>query len=314
MNILVTGGVGFIGSHLVDRLLLLGHNVTVYDAMIHGFVTSWRDAAVAKYPDRFKMIRGDMGAGERLMEALYDQDLVYHLAANADVRGGTKFPGRDLEQNLLATNRLLEHMRQAKVARIAFASTSAVYGNQTVFPTSEDAPFPVQTSLYGASKVAAEGLISAYCYGFGMWATIYRFAPVLGERYAHGHVWDFYQKLKTDPHHIMVLGNGKQAKSYVYVADVIDALVLEVIQQPRMAPPVLIYNVGTDEVCTVDQSLDWICEEMGVQPERQYTGGEGGWPGDPPRIELHCGRLRNLGWKPTVSIRDAVIRTVRSFE
>ena len=218
-----------------------------------------------------------------------DQDFVFHLAANADVRFGTDHPARDLEQNTIATHNVLEAMRLAGVRRIAFSSTGSVYGEPSVFPTPEDCPFPVETSLYGASKVAAEALISAYAYGFGLQATIFRFVSILGERYSHGHVFDFLKKLTLDPTRLEILGNGKQRKSYLYVQDCVDAMLLAVANAHA---PVSIYNLGTDEYCMVDDSVGWICQELGVNPERQYTGGERGWIGDSPFIFLDCSRIR----------------------
>ena len=180
-----------------------------------------------------------------------------------------------------------------------------------MFPTPEDCPFPVQTSLYGASKLAAEGLIGAYCVGFGMQGLIFRFVSILGERYTHGHVFDFYRKLLEDPTSIEVLGNGRQRKSYLYVQDCIDAMLLAA---ERASEPVSIFNLGTDEYCAVDDSLGWICEELGVRPERRYTGGERGWIGDSPFIFLDCARIRSLGWRPKLTIREAVVRTLRYLE
>jgi UDP-glucose 4-epimerase len=166
---------------------------------------------------------------------------------------------------------------------------------------------PIQTSLYGASKLAAEGLISAYCEGFGIQATIFRFVSILGERYSHGHVFDFYRKLQADPRRIEVLGNGKQRKSYLHVQDCIDAMLAAIDTD---GPRVNIFNLGTDEFCDVDQSLSWICDELGLSPRRVYTGGERGWIGDNPFIFLDCSRIRTLGWRPQVSIEQGVRRTL----
>ncbi len=198
-------------------------------------------------------------------------------------------------------------MRQGGVKRIVFSSTGSVYGEASVIPTPEDCPFPVQTSLYGASKLAAEGLISAYCEGFGFNGLIFRFVSILGERYSHGHIFDFYRKLLADPTHIEVLGNGRQRKSYLYVHDCLNAVLLAV---DRLPTGLSILNLGTDSYCTVDDSLGWICQELGVQPQRSYTGGERGWIGDNPFIFLDCARVRSLGWLPTVSIEQGVRRTL----
>jgi UDP-glucose 4-epimerase len=299
---MVTGGAGFIGSNLVDGLLAAGHGVTVYDAFSTG---RWEFLPT---DERLRVVEGDVLELDQLETAMRGQDAVVHLAANADVRHGPEHPRRDLEQNTIATHNVLEAMRRSGVGRILFSSTGAVYGDARVHPTPEDCPMPVQTSLYGASKLAAEGLISAYASAFGMQATIFRFVSILGERYTHGHVFDFYRKLLADPTSIEVLGDGRQRKSYLYVKDCVAAMLLA-LEQVR--EPVGIFNLGTDELCTVDQSLGWICDELGVSPRRVYTGGDRGWVGDSPFILLDCARMRGLGWAPTVSIEDAVRRTLR---
>jgi UDP-glucose 4-epimerase len=204
---------------------------------------------------------------------------------------------------------VLEAMRQNGVPRIAFSSTGSIYGEAEVFPTPENAPFPVQTSLYGASKLAGEGLIQAYCEGFGIQGYIFRFVSILGERYTHGHVFDFYQKLLANPNQLEVLGNGKQRKSYLYVQDCLDAI-LTAIQHPQAQAKVNIFNLGTDEYCEVNDSLGWICNGLNLNPVRQYTGGERGWIGDSPFIFLDCTKIRSLGWQPKLTIRESVGRTL----
>lgn len=304
LKILVTGGAGFIGSNLVDRLLGLGHHVTAFDNLRTGQL---RFLAHAAEQDNFRLVKADLLDRDALRSAMQDQDLVFHLAANADVRFGTDHPGRDLEQNVVATHNVLEAMREQGVQRIGFSSTGSVYGEPNVFPTPEDCPFPIQTSLYGASKAAAEGMISAYCEGFGIDAIIFRFVSILGERYSHGHVFDFYKKLLDDPHHIDVLGNGQQRKSYLHVQDCIDAILTAFDNAEARLE---IYNLGNDEYCTVDQSLGWICDALGVQPERHYSGSQRGWIGDSPFIFLDCARIRRLGWRPKLSIREGVLSTL----
>jgi UDP-glucose 4-epimerase len=199
-------------------------------------------------------------------------------------------------------------MRTLGVKRIAFASTGSIYGEPELFPTPEDAPFPVQTSLYGASKLAAEGLISAYCEGFGMQGYIFRFVSILGERYLHGHVLDFYKQILAHPDTLHVLGNGKQRKSYLYVQDCVDAMLLALA---KADDKVNIFNLGTDEYCQVDDSINWICQYLAVSPTRLYSGGERGWVGDSPFIFLDTSRIRSLGWRPKLSIGEGVIRTLQ---
>jgi UDP-glucose 4-epimerase len=244
---------------------------------------------------------------DKLTRAVRGVEFVFHLAANADVRSGTDHPGKDLEQNTIATFNVLEAMRVNGVRRLAFSSTGSIYGEPHVFPTPEDASFPVQTSLYGASKLAGEGLIAAYCEGFAFNACIFRFVSILGERYSHGHVFDFYRSLRADPSVLRVLGNGRQRKSYLHVQDCIDAMMIAV---ERSTSGVNIYNLGTDEYCEVNDSIGWITHQLGLSPRLEYTGGERGWIGDSPFIFLDCRRVRSLGWTPKLSIRDGILRTV----
>lgn len=304
MNYFVTGGAGFIGSNLVDRLLADGHHVTVFDNFSTGQRQFLADAAKNK---QFALVEGDLLDTQLLNRAVAGHDFVFHLAANADVRFGTHHPDRDLKQNTIATFNVLEAMRANRVTRIGFSSTGSVYGEPDLFPTPETAPFPIQTSLYAASKVAGEGLISAYAAGFGFQACIFRFVSILGERYTHGHVFDFYAKLLANPHEIEVLGNGKQRKSYLYVQDCIDAIFTVVAEATE---PVTVVNLGADEYCMVDDSLGWICERLGLNPRRNYSGGQRGWIGDSPFIFLDTARLMSYGWRQKVSIRDAVVRTL----
>ncbi len=308
MRCFVTGAAGFVGSTLVDRLLQDGHTVVGYDNFSSG---QPEFLAQAREEPRFSLVRADALDLDGLTRAMQDAEFVFHLAANADVRYGTVDPRRDLEQNTLATFNVLEAMRANGTSRVAFASTGSIYGEPEVFPTPEDAPFPIQTSLYGASKLAAEGLIEAYCEGFDMRGCIFRFVSILGERYTHGHVFDFYRQLRRDPETLHVLGNGKQRKSYLYIQDCIAAMLLAM---EKAQAKVSIYNLGTDEYCLVDESIDWICEHLGLSPRRIYSGGDRGWIGDSPFIFLDCARIRALGWRPTLSIREGVIRTLRYLE
>jgi UDP-glucose 4-epimerase len=306
---LVTGGGGFIGSHIAERLLADEAEVVVYDNFSTGqrrFVEALGDK------DGATIVEGDVLDRELLSRTLAGCDVVFHMAANADVRFGLEDPGRDFRQNAQATYEVLEAMRANGVRRIVFASSGSVYGEPEVFPTPEHAPFPVQTSPYGASKLAAEGLIEAYCEGYGFTGIILRFVSVLGERYTHGHLYDFYKSLREDPSSLTVLGNGEQRKSYIYVGDTIDGIGLLVDRHQE--PGAWIYNIGTDEVTTVDWSVRTICEHLGVEPEIVHTGGERGWIGDSPLIHLDCSRLRGLGWAPSHTIAEAVDRTLHWFD
>jgi UDP-glucose 4-epimerase len=305
MRYFVTGCAGFIGSSLTDRLLADGHSVVGYDNLSTG-----REIFLARACEHaaFRLVRGDILDGAALGAAMRDSDAVFHLAANADVRFGAERPGIDLEQNTVGTHRVLEAMRTNGVRRIAFASSGSVYGEAALIPTPEDAPFPIQTSLYGASKCAAEGLLAAYSAAYGLQAHIFRFVSILGERYTHGHVFDFMKQLRADPRSLRVLGDGRQRKSYLYVGDCVDAMLLAVAHARE---PVSILNLGTDEYCELSASIAWICTALGAAPAVEYAGGERGWIGDNPFLYLDTRKIRALGWQPRLSIREAVERTVR---
>ena len=283
----------------------MGHRVVGYDNLSTGQLSFLRDAGANA---QFQFVKGDLLDLRALTEAMDGSDFVFHLAANADVRFGTQHPTKDLHQNTIATVNVLEAMRATGTKRIAFASTGSVYGETEVFPTPENAPFPLQTSFYGASKLAAEGFIEAYSEGFGIQGFIFRFVSILGERYTHGHVVDFYCQLKSHPEVLHVLGNGKQRKSYLYVQDCVDAIVTAI---EKCTTKMNVLNLGTDEYCEVDDSIRWICGELGVTPELKYSGGDRGWVGDNPFIFLDCSAARALGWRPKLTIQEGVVRTVR---
>ncbi len=306
MRYVVTGCAGFIGSSLTDRLLENGHDVIGIDNFSTG-LTEFLEKA--NQSPRFTLYEVDLLDKEGINPAFKNVDAVFHLAANADVRFGTNHPHKDLEQNAIATFNVLEAMRSHNVKTIAFASTGSIYGEAPVIPTPEDAPFPVQTSLYGASKLAAEGLIQAYCEGFGYKGYIFRFVSILGERYTHGHVFDFYKQLLVDPSKLTVLGNGKQRKSYLYIQDCLDAI-LFAMSKPSQSK-VEIYNLGTAEYCQVNDSIGWICDYLKFNPERTYTGGERGWIGDNPFIFLATDKIQQLGWKPKLTIQQGIQQTIK---
>jgi UDP-glucose 4-epimerase len=302
---IVTGCAGFIGSNLVDRLLADGHHVTGVD----NFSTGQRRFLEGALPHpNFQLVEIDLLDLDALKQAFVGGVAIFHLSANADVRFGTDHPRKDLEQNTIATYNVLEGMRANGIKKIAFSSTGSVYGDMPVIPTPENGPFPIQTSLYGASKAAGEGMIAAYCEGFGFQSCIFRFVSILGERYTHGHVFDFYQKLKADPTRLPVLGNGKQRKSYLYIQDCIDAILLAM---DKATGKVNIFNLGVDGYCEVNDSIGWICEELGVKPQIEYSGGDRGWIGDNPFIFLDTKRIQALGWKPKFGIREGVLKTVQ---
>jgi UDP-glucose 4-epimerase len=308
MRVVVTGGGGFIGSNLVDRLLELGHEVLAVDNLSTGHLRFL--SAAASHPS-FRFEEVDLVAvGTGLRDLMRGADAIVHLAANADVRFGWDDPDRDLRQNVIATQRVLEAARHEQVHRLVFSSTGSVYGEAPIIPTPEDGPFPVQTSLYGASKLAAEGLIQAYAEGAGLHATIFRFVSVLGERYTHGHVIDFVRALRRNPDVLRILGDGAQRKSYLDVQDCVAAIVMAITYDRFRGE----LNLGVDDSCLVTESARWICERLGVDPVFEFTGGDRGWIGDNPHIYLDTTRVQALGWQPTHSIRDSVERTVDWLE
>jgi UDP-glucose 4-epimerase len=311
MKLLVTGGAGFIGSTFCDRALLEGHEVLCFDSLITGNRTFLEEAF---NNPRFTFVRGDICAYEEIEEACaaYAPDWVVHFAANADVRRGLEHPRKDLEVNTIGTWNVVEAARKTGVKKFLFSSTGSVYGEPEVFPTPEDAPFPDQTSLYGASKVAGETLISAYCHGYGMTGIVFRFVSILGPRYTHGHVFDFVRQLMAHPEKLDVLGDGNQNKSYLHSADLMDGLwcAIQSVEKGILTAPYTVLNIGHDSSLTVKESIAAITKRMGVTPTLAFAGGVRGWIGDSPRIQLATEKLKGLGWKTTHSLEEGVSDTV----
>ncbi len=309
-KIFVTGAAGFIGSSLVDRLLSLGKQVVGWDNFSTGLEKFIEGAQQS--PD-FKLVRGDNLDLPALTQAMAGCDTVFHLAANADVRFGLNHPRKDLEQNTIATFNVLEAMRANGIKRIAFSSTGSVYGEADIIPTPENAPFPIQTSLYAASKVAGEGLIHSYCEGFKFEGYVFRFVSILGERYTHGHIFDFYKQLLDHPDHLKVLGDGTQRKSYLYVQDCLSAMlhVMNAGLALKTKHNVEVFNLGTPEYVQVKNSIGYICQHLGLQPRLEFTGGERGWVGDNPFIFLETKKVQATGWKTELTIQQGIIRTLQ---
>jgi UDP-glucose 4-epimerase len=304
MRYVVTGAAGFIGSHVCDALLDADNTVVGVDNLTTGQLPFLERASTF---DTFSLQQLDLvDAGTRLNDCIEGADAVVHLAANADVRYGWDAPRRDLEQNVVATLNVLEAMRATGVRRILFSSTGSIYGETQTIPTPEDAPFPVQTSLYGASKAAAEGFLGAYAEAGELSVTIFRFVSILGPRYTHGHVIDFVAQLRADPTSLPVLGDGTQRKSYLDVSDCVRALTSRLAH----APDFEVFNLGSDNYCTVRDSIGWITERLGVTPELKFAGGDRGWVGDNPFIFLDTSRIRATGWAPNHTIKEAIERTV----
>ncbi len=307
MRIVVTGGAGFIGSNVVDALLERGDDVVVLDDFSTGDEAFLEAARTGPHAAGLSVAKTDVFRdGDGLAELFADAAAVLHLAANADVRFGWNSPRRDIEQNVLATHNVLEGARLAGVGQVLFSSTGSVYGEAPVVPTPEDSAIPMQTSLYGASKFAAEGFLGAYTEGTPLRATVFRFVSILGARYTHGHVIDFVRQLREHPDHLVVLGDGTQRKSYLEVSDCVAA----VLSRIGVGEKFEVFNLGVDDYCTVRDSIGWITARMGVTPELRFTGGDRGWIGDNPFIYLDTARIRATGWTPRYTIREAVERTV----
>ena len=306
MRALVTGGAGFIGSHLVDRLVSQGDEVLVVDNLssgVLGFIQSHIDSGAVKF---HKVDLKDLDSLKPLMNGV---DMVYHLAANPDIRLGTRITDTDLKEGTIATYNVLESMRLAGVGKIAFASSSVVYGENAPMPTPEDHGPCLPISLYGASKQAGEGLIGAWVGTFGLQAWIFRFANIIGERGTHGVIFDFIHKLKADPSRLEVLGNGLQEKSYMEVGDCVDAI-LHVIANTNET--INLYNLGSNDTCSVRNIAAIVVRETGCHDASiEYTGGDRGWAGDIPKAMLSINRLKDLGFNVNYDSEEAVAHTAR---
>lgn len=303
MKIMIFGGAGFIGSALAAKLLSEANEVTVFDSLYTGKAENLSGCSGKK---GFKFIKGDMRKLDEVKKAVRGQDMAYHLAANADIRGGMENTFLDLEFNAITTYNALEAMRLCDVKKMAFTSSSAVYGEPSVFPTPETYGPLRPTSLYGASKIAAEGYISAFCEDFGMQSWIFRFVNILGAANNHGVVGDFIRKLKKDAHSLYILGNGKQRKSCLHISDCISGIAAGVAHGKEATN---LYNIGNDDWVAVDEIAAQVVAAMGLKNVKyKYSGGERGWLGDMPFVFLDNKKLRATGWKPSMPSKEAVFR------
>lgn len=303
MKCFITGGAGFIGSHLVDRLMKEGHSVVVYDNLSLG-----REEFLRHHfgSSRFRFVKGDLLDAKSLVAAMKGCDVVFHLAANSDIIKSSKHTRIDLEQGTIATYNVLEAMRSSGVKKIVFTSSNVVYGEAKKLPIPEDyGPlFPI--SMYGASKLACEGLISAFCHNFGFKAWIFRFANVIGPRVTHGVVLDFYSKLQKTRKELEVLGNGRQAKPYIYVTDVVDGMLFGFKHSDEW---VNYFNLGTDGLTAVSKIAEEVLAVLKLKGTKiRYAGGVRGWPGDVARVSLAMVKLKSLGWKPRYAKSDDAMR------
>jgi UDP-glucose 4-epimerase len=307
MKCVVTGGAGFIGSHLVDRLLEKGNEVTVIDNLSGG-----RLEFIERFfpDDRFNFIKHDL-TDDRPIKELKGADIVFHLAANPDVKIGADDTGVHLRQNVIATYNVLESMRKFGIKNIAFTSTSTVYGEATVVPTPEDYGPLMPISLYGASKLASEALICAFCGTFDMKAWIYRFANIIGDRSTHGVIYDFMQKMTKDPAMLTILGDGRQSKSYLHVDDCVDAMLFAI---EKGNDSINIFNIGSEDRIDVTSIARIVAAGMGLDGvHMEYTGGERGWKGDVPFMGLSIEKMKSLGWHPKYMSEESVRLSVKAL-
>ena len=310
-RILVTGAAGFIGSHLTDRLLDLGAEVIGYDNLSSGSMDFLTEAAKNS---RFSFIKGDVLDAEALMKTMTGVDTVFHLAANPDVRVGESDSRVHFRQNVEATQNVIEIMRKAGVKNMIFTSTSAVYGDAKEIPTPESYGPIIPISLYGASKLASDAMISGFCHTYDMSAVIFRFANVVGPRSTHGVTYDFVNKLTTDTEKLVILGNGRQKKSYTHVSDTIDAIIFGAENRKER---VEIFNMGSEDYIDVVEVADIVTEVMGLKDVKyEFTGGvDGGrgWKGDVRFMQLSIEKLKELGWRPKYSSAESVRETAKSI-
>lgn len=305
MKTLVTGGAGFIGSNLVKHLIKKKYSVTVLDNFSTGKIENIKDIK-----DSIKLYQNDLLDKNLPKEIFKDIDIVFHMAANADVRDGFKEPFKDAEQNIIATINLAEQCKNNNINKIFFASTAAMLAEPDIFPTPENIAIPNQTSLYGTSKLAAEGILSSYNAKYGFNVGILRFVSVVGDFYSHGHIYDFYKKLIDDKNILHILGDGKQRKSYLHILDIlsgIDVITKEIFNKNNFFE---IYNIGNNNYCTVTESAERIINTLNLSPEFKYSGGERGWVGDSPFVFLDTSKLKKLGWNPKIEALDAIQQTV----
>jgi UDP-glucose 4-epimerase len=306
MRCFVTGGAGFIGSHLVDRLIEKGYSVTVFDNLSSG-----RAEFLKHHTRNIKFVQSDLLDLQSVLASMKNHDAVFHLAANPDARLGIEHTDLDLKQETIATYNVLEAMRRQAVKKIVFSSSGTIYGETPVIPLTEDYGPVLPISLYGAGKVASEGLISAFCYTFGMQGWIYRFANVIGDRGTHGVIFDFIHKLRKNPHELEVLGDGTQEKPYIHVQECIDGILFGL---DHSHDKVNVFNLGCDSSTDVTTIAHMVIDAMGLSDVKiRYTGGDRGWPGDVPQVRFNCNKINSLGWKARHTSDEAVRMTVEAL-
>lgn len=307
MKILVTGGAGFIGSHLCLKLLSQNHHVTAFDNLSLGqekFLTPCQEY------ENFQFVKEDLLNTDAINKACQGMDQVWHLAANSDIAAGGKQTDVDLKVGTIATYNVLEAMRLAGVKELIFSSTSAIYGETTIKPTPENYGPLLPISFYGASKLACEALATAFAHNYNMKVWIYRFANIVGSHTTHGAIHDFIKKLKNNPNELEVLGDGKQAKSYLHVYDCINAMQFG---YEHAKDEVNLFNLASQGICSVDQIAESVINQMQLQATIKHTGGSRGWKGDVARVELDGNKLKSLGYTPRLPSQEAVSQAIKDI-
>ncbi|HEC81198.1 MAG TPA: NAD-dependent epimerase/dehydratase family protein [Thermoplasmatales archaeon] len=307
MKTFITGGAGFIGSHLVDSLVERKLEVTVYDDFSSG-----KEEFISKHmrEDYFTLVKADLIDVKELEKTLEGHDVVFHLAANPDVRAGAQKP--DIaKKDILATYNLLDAMRKKDVNKIVFSSSSTVYGETPPIPLPENYGPLLPISVYGAAKLASEGLISSFCHTFDMKGWMFRFANVVGERGTHGVIVDFIRKLRKNPKELEILGDGKQKKNYLYVKDCVDGMLFGF---DHSKDQINIFNLGSEGATQVTRIAEMVVEEMGLKDVKfRYTGGERGWKGDVPKFQFDVSKINKLGWKAKYNSDEAVRKAIKDL-
>ncbi|MCE5297418.1 MAG: NAD-dependent epimerase/dehydratase family protein [Methanoregulaceae archaeon] len=307
MVCVVTGGAGFIGSHLVDALVAQGDPVIVIDSLSAG---SRDHLAGHLEAGDVNLLPYDL-LGDGWQQALEGAERVCHLAADPDVRMSSVSPESQIRNNIIATFRVLEAMRNGSAREILFTSTSTVYGDAMILPTPEDYTPLEPISVYGASKLACEALIASYCHTYGMKAWVYRFANIIGSRSGHGVIPDFIGKLRKNPRELEILGDGAQSKSYLLVDECVDAMLFAA---EHAKDSYNVFNIGSEDWVNVTTIAQIVCGELGLRSVTyRYTGGSRGWIGDVPKMQLAIDRIKALGWSPKRGSRESVQEAVRAM-
>jgi UDP-glucose 4-epimerase len=308
MKYFITGGAGFLGSHMVDVLIRRGEDVTVFDNLTSGKLDYLSHHSTNKH---FTFIKGDVRDLNQLKKAVIDHDFVFHFASNPDIARGMLETDLDLREGTILTYNILEAMRLNGIKKIIYSSGSGIYGEAETVPTPENYGPLLPISMYGASKMACEGLISAFCHLFDMQAWIYRFANIVGKRQTHGVGFDFIRRLRKDSTQLKILGDGNQSKSYIHVKDAVGAM-LFVMEKSKNR--INVFNVATEEYVTVTEIARLIVKEMGLEGvEFEYTRGDRGWKGDVPRVRFDLNKIHSCGWKAKLSSIEAIRKSVHEM-